>query len=162
MSLPDIADVTAFQARLGRSLAGADLARAAAAISDVSAWARSIAEQQWIDAPIGVPDDVVAVVLSAARRVFDNPQGFVYETMGPMSASRAAAVVTGSPFTAPEIAILKKARPKAGLWTLSTTRGEHDWETGFVADDRPGSDPIAWYASTDPGFTDADHYPGPP
>lgn len=162
MSLPDIADAEALQARLGLTLTGAELTRAEAAISDVSALARGIAEQSWPDAPTGVPDDVVAVVLSAARRVFENPQGFIYETMGPMSASRAASTVTGSPFTAPEIVILKKARPKAGLWTMPTTRGEFDWETGFVADDRPGSDPIAWYASTDPGFTQADHYPGPP
>lgn len=161
MPLPDIADVTALQARLGLTLTGADLTRAQAAITDVSALARSIAEQQWLNAPTGVPDEVVAVVLSGARRMFENPGGFVYETMGPMAASRAAATVTGSPFTAPEIAILKKARPKAGLWTICTTRGEHDWETGFVADDRPGSDPIAWYSSVDPGFTEADHYPGP-
>ncbi|WP_405490473.1 hypothetical protein [Nocardia sp. NBC_00511] len=161
MTLPDIADASALQTRLGLTLTGADLGRAAAAISDVSALARSIAEQSWPDAPVGVPDDVVAVVLSGARRMYENPGGFVYETMGPMAASRAAATVTGSPFTASEIAILKKARPKAGLWTLGTTRGHHDWETGFVADDRPGSDPIAWYASTDPGFADADHYPGP-
>lgn len=160
MSLPDLADTTALGARLGRTLTGADQTRAQAAISDVSAWARSIAEQEWPIAPNDVPDFVVAVVLAAARRAFENPQGFVYETMGPISATRGAATVTGSPFTAPELALLRRARPKSGVWALATTRGDHDFETGFISDSRPGSDPIAYVASGDPGFAQADHYPG--
>lgn len=160
MPLPSIADADALAARLGRTLTGVDLARAEAALSDVSALARSVAKQEWPDAPIGVPDDVVAVVLSAAYRRYDNPGGVIYEMMGPMSASRSAATVNGNVFTDAEMAILKKARPKTGLWTLETTRGDRDFETGFVADSRPGSDPIAYVSSVDPGFTEADHYSG--
>lgn len=157
--MPDLADVDALQARLGRSLSGADLARAEAVISDVSALARAEAEQGWPDAPSGVPADVVAVVLAAARRGFENPEGFISQTMGPLSATRAA-VMVADVFTAAEMTILHKARPKAGLWTLVTTRGDRDSETGFVADSRPGSDPIAYVASVDPGFAEADHYGG--
>lgn len=153
----DIADIDALQARLGRTLTGADLARGEAVLSDVSALARGVADQEWPDAPTGVPADVIAVALAAARRVFDNPGGYVSETMGPLSATRAAALVTEI-FTKAEMAILKKARPQTGLWTLTTTRGDRDAETGFVADSRPGSDPIAYVASTDPGFAEADHY----
>lgn len=160
MSLPDIADVDALQARLGRTLTGADVDRAAAALSDVSALARGVAEQQWPLAPTGVPDDVIAVVLAAARRAFDNPEGFLSQTMGPLSATRAPSMVTGNVFTSAETTILKKARPKAGLWTLVTTRGDRDAETGFVADTRPNSDPIAYVSSVDPGFAEADHYGG--
>lgn len=160
MTLPSIAEVDALEARLGRSLSGADQARAEANLVDVSALARSVAEQSWPDAPTGVPGDVVAVVLAAARRVFENPDGFIYQTMGPMAASRSAAMVTGNVFTAAEMTTLKKARPKSGLWALETTRGDSDFETGFVSDSRPGSDPIAYVASTDPGFLEADHYTG--
>lgn len=160
MPLPSIADAPALAARLGLTLTGVDLARAVAALSDVSALARSVANQEWPDAPTGVPDGVVAVVLSASYRRYDNPGGFIYEMMGPEAASRSAATVNGNVFTDAEMAILRKNRPKTGLWTLATTRGDHDFETGFVADSRPGSDPIAYVASTDPGFAEADHYPG--
>lgn len=160
MSLPDITTTAALAARLGRTLAGADLARAAAAIVDVSALARGIARQEWPDAPDGVPDDVVVVVLAGARRLFENPGGFIVEGMGPLTATRAASTVSGSPFTAAEVRILEKAKPRSGLWTLPTTRGDRDYETGFVSDSRPGSDPIAYIAAGDPGFDEADHYPG--
>jgi len=160
MSLPNLAEVSALQIRLGETLTGDDLARAEAALSDVSALARVEAEQEWATAPAGVPAAVVVVVLSAARRAYENPEGFIYETMGPMSASRASATVTNGIFTPSELKILHKARPRVGVWTLSTTRGDSDYETGFVNDTRPGSDPIAYYASGDPGFAEADHYQG--
>jgi hypothetical protein len=158
--MADIADLEALQARLGRTLTGADVARAEAVLSDVSALARGVAGQEWPDAPTGVPADVIAVVLAAARRGVENPEGWISQTMGPLSATRAAAMVTGEVFTAAELAILRRARPRTGLWTLVTTRGDRDAETGFVADSRPGSDPIAYLASTDPGFAEADHYGG--
>lgn len=157
--MSDIADVEALQARLGRSLSGADLARAEALLSDVSALARGVAGQEWPDAPTGVPADVIAVVLAAARRSFDNPEGWIVQTMGPLSATRASSMV-GDVFTKAEMAILRKARPRTGLWALVTTRGDRDAETGFAADSRPGSDPIAYVASVDPGFAEADHYSG--
>ncbi|MFD4442518.1 hypothetical protein ACFWPK_22385 [Nocardia sp. NPDC058519] len=160
MPLPDITTAAALGARLGRTLAGADLARAEAAIADVSALARGIAKQDWPDAPTGVPGEVVAIVLSGARRVFENPGGFIVEARGPITATRAAATVAGSPFTAAETRWLQKLRPRSGLWTLATTRGDSDFETGFVSDSRPGSDPIAYFAAGDPGFDQADHYPG--
>lgn len=163
MSLPDLADVTALQTRLGRTLTGADLDRAQAAISDVSAMARAIARQQWPNGTADVSPDVVAVVLAAARRLFLNPDSYLSQTAGPFTATRSANSVPDGVFSVPELSILKRFRPRpgGGLSTIATTRGEYDWETGFVADDRPGSDPIAWYAAGDPGYADADHYPGP-
>lgn len=160
MPLPSITTAAALGARLGVTLTGAKLERAEAAIADVSALARGIARQQWPEAPTGVPDEVVAVVLAGARRVFENPGGFIVEAKGPITATRAAATVAGSPFTAAEIKLLKAQRPRSGLWTLATTRGDSDYETGFVSDMRPGSDPIAYVAAGDPGFEQADHYPG--
>ncbi|MFC8531931.1 hypothetical protein [Nocardia sp. NPDC057227] len=160
MTAPSIAEATALGVRLGETLTGADLARAQANLSDVSAWAREEAEQEWPNAPAGVPAAVVVVVLTAARRMYENPEGFLYETMGPMSGSRAASTVTGGVFTEPELKILHRCRPRGGLWTLSTTRGDDDAETGFVSDSTPGSDPIAYVAAGDPGFDQADHYPG--
>lgn len=165
MSLPDLADVADLQIRLGRTLFGADLDRAKAAISDVSAMARSIARQDqgWPNGIADAPPDVTAVVLSAARRLFANPDGFLSQAAGPFSATRAAATVPEGVFSDSELKILKRYRPRpgGGLSTITTTRGCYDWETGFVADDRPSSDPIAWYSDTDPGFAEADHYPGP-
>lgn len=160
MTFPDLASVTDLQVRLGRTLSGPDLGRAAAAITDVSAFARRVAEQTWIAAPTGVPDDVAPVVLSAALRRFKNPDQAVSEAAEGYSVTRAGSVASSDVFSPGEMAILVKMRPKSGLWKIHTTRGRRDYETGFVNDDRPGSDPIGWYSNVDPGYKDANHYPG--
>lgn len=157
---PDLASVDDLQVRLGVTLSGADLARASAAITDMSALARGVAEQDWPTAPAGVPYDVAPLVLAAAMRRFKNPDGWVSETAEGYSATRASAIAASDVFTPAEMALLIKLRPKSGLWRIRTTRGRRDWDTGFVNDQVLGSDPIGWYSNMDPGYKDAsNHYP---
>lgn len=151
--LTSVATVQQLGDRLGRDLDGADARRAEAVLADVSAVALSITGQAW-DTQFQVPGEVVAVVLSAARRVFTNPDGFVSQSIGPFSNTRAAGGVTPDVFVSSELAVLKRFKPRKGLLTVSTTRGDHDWETGFVTDDRVGSDPIPYIAGGDPGVAE--------
>lgn len=81
MSLPPLATVAALETRLGvpeGTLAGADLARAQAALGDVSALVRAEAGSPMVD-PDGVtitaPDAAIAVTLAVAKRVYLNPEG---------------------------------------------------------------------------------------
>lgn len=81
MTLPPLAPVAALETRLGLgpgTLAGADLARAQAALDDVSALIRAEAGSPLVD-PDGVtitaPEAAVAVTLAVAKRVYLNPDG---------------------------------------------------------------------------------------
>jgi hypothetical protein len=148
--LTAVATVQQLGDRLGRDLEGAEARRAEAVIADVSAVALSITGQAW-DSPFQVPGEIVAVVLAAARRVFTNPDGFVSQSVGPFSNTRAAGAVSSDVFVASELAVLKAFKARKPLWTLSTTRGDADHETGFVTDDRLGSDAIPYIAGGDPG-----------
>lgn len=88
MALPALATVDALEIRLGLaagSLSGADLARATANLQDASALVRAAAGKSWVDPVDGVtvtaPDVVVAVVLQAAKRAFQNPEGIQQESI---------------------------------------------------------------------------------
>lgn len=84
MALP-LADVAALEERLGVSLSGADVTRAAALLSDASALVRSEAGRTWLDADGAledVPEVIAAVVLAAALRGWHNPAGVQSERVG--------------------------------------------------------------------------------
>lgn len=155
---PPLASVEQLAVRLGRDLDGADAKRAEAVLEDVSAAARGVSKQEWLNSA-EVPGDVVGAVLAAARRLFTNPDGFVQQSLGPFANTRAAATVTADVFLASELAVLKRALPRKPLWTLSTTRGDADYETGF-AHTEGFSDPFPLTASGDPGFEQSYHFPG--
>lgn len=94
MALPSLAPVSALEVRLGveiGSLEDEDFARAEAAIADASTLVRSEAGRTWVaeDDSVTAPDDVVAVVLRAARREFQNPSGLRSESVGDYSYSLA-------------------------------------------------------------------------
>lgn len=89
MSLPALAPVSGLEVRLGLavgSISGADLARAQAALVDVSAIVRQEAGMDWIDPddPTAVitPDTVAAVVLQAVKRAYENPENLSQESLG--------------------------------------------------------------------------------
>lgn len=88
MGLPLLAPVSALEVRLGvdeDSLEGADLARAEAALSDVSSLVRQEAGKLWVDtegALSGVPDVVATVTVTAALRAYRNPDGLSSESIG--------------------------------------------------------------------------------
>lgn len=155
---PPLADVQQLADRLGRELSGTDAKRAEAVLADVSAYARAVAKRDWLNSS-EVPGDVVVVVLAAARRLFTNPDGFVQQSVGPFANTRATAVVTADVFLASELAVLKQSLPRKPLWTLSTTRGDAGYETGF-AEVEDHIDPFPLTASGDPGFEQSYHFPG--
>lgn len=87
-----LATVAEFEARLGApegSLTGEDLARAQAALEDASAVVLSIGDPEWTEAT--VPAAARVVVLRLARRLWENPEGNVQETLGDHTVTRAAA-----------------------------------------------------------------------
>ena len=94
----------------------------------VSAWARTVGGKNW-DTQNPAPDDVVGVVLSAARRELTNPDRVITESMGPLSVTWAKPPEQF--FTAGELAILRK-KSASGLYTVSTHREEKGWGTGYL------------------------------
>lgn len=110
------------QALMKVEFSGDDLEQAQLVLDIVSAWARVVSGRTWPDAPVGVPDDVRAVVLQAARRDLQNPERVITRSMGPFS------VQFSQPpdgfFYPAELAILKRFRKTQGLRTMGVTRGE--------------------------------------
>lgn len=95
----------------------------------VSAWARTEGGKQWNTTDLLPPDDVVGVVLSAARRELTNPDRVISEAMGPLSVTWAKP--PDAFFTPGELAILRR-KSSGGLFTISTHREEKGWGTGYL------------------------------
>lgn len=94
----------------------------------VSVRARSVAEKSvadWAD-PADVPDLVKAHVLEASYRVFKNPNRYLANAAIGMSAQLSHSELNGDIFLREERIDLEGFRDNPGMWTLSTTRGEHD------------------------------------
>lgn len=127
MSLPPLATVEALQVRLGGEvLTGAALARAQAALGDVSALVRLEAGRDWVAADgttITAPEAVVAVVLAAARRGYRNPDGYQGENVGPYSYQYAQGE-TSAYLTSAEARIVRAAvsgtSGRSGVYTVRT------------------------------------------
>lgn len=91
MALPPLAPVSALETRLGLaagSLSGVDLARAGAALDDVSALVRDAAGKDWVDVDgvtITAPAGAVTVTVQAALRSYRNPEGYAGESVGDYS-----------------------------------------------------------------------------
>lgn len=129
MSEP-LADVEALAVRLGVTLEpdSARFKQAQATLEDVSVEARELAKHpEWT--ATNVPDSVRVIVLTAARRYFQNPEGYLTRQAGAFSTTKAAGIVTPTFFNEKEEAKLKALRPKNGngLWVLSVTRGDDDF-----------------------------------
>lgn len=150
-----LASVEDLQRLMKRTFADAELDQADIVLDAVSAWARSVSGQAWAEAPVGVPSDVMYVVLAAARRVLVNPDGVTQESMGPFSKSYDKPPKDF--FTVAELAILKRYREKSaggGLFTVGFTRGEKaNWgKVGhLMIDGQPM--PAIWPG--DPGYEEA-------
>lgn len=99
-----------------------DASRAVAVLSAAAALARGYAGQAWADN--AVPEEVHAVVLQVAARVWMNPQGVVAETVDDYSRRFADEAVGGLLLTASERTILGRYRTSSsGLWVQPTTSG---------------------------------------
>lgn len=157
-----LANSEQLRVRLGKSAFSAkDGLRADAVLDDVSALARSEG-RPWPDAA-AAGADVVAVVLAASKRAYNNPNMYVSRAAGVFNHRvHDSAFATGT-FTKAELDILARARRKAsrssGLWTQATTRGEYGSPTGFV-DVEGSSEPFPVYAENDPFNAYGDHYQG--
>ncbi|GAA2068462.1 hypothetical protein [Williamsia deligens] len=116
-----LATIDALAARLGRTFdpETPDYVRAESALVDVSARARSVAEQAWTD-PTKVPDAVVTVVLAAARRIFTNPDRYLSNMAGTFQATLVNGDFNGDIFLPGELDELRKHQPAPGIWVLST------------------------------------------
>jgi hypothetical protein len=110
---------------VGQSIASNDaraLAVLAAASSVITAEVGSDVVEEWET----VPDDVAAVTVQVAARVWFNPQGLVADAIDDYSRRWENGGESGVYLTAGERDLLSKYRtsgPK-GLWTLGTTRGD--------------------------------------
>lgn len=146
-----LATVEMLAARLGRSLEDntPDRARAEAALEDVSARARSVADQSWTD-PEKVPDAVVTVVLAAARRIFTNPDRYLSNMAGTFQATLVNGDFNGDIFMQGELLELRKHQPKPGIWVLGTYTEPREDISRRYFNDGLGGDPICYRADGDP------------
>ena len=95
MATPTLADIWQLEQRTPGGIAAGDLPRALAALEDASAWIRaeavSIAGEDWLDDEgvlETVPGAVVALCCTVARRILDNPEGLLQESIAQYSYSR--------------------------------------------------------------------------
>lgn len=141
-----LADVSALEIRLGRSLEGAEVGRAVALLDDASALVRDVAGKDWIDpvtgALLSVPGTIRATVLRMVDRAVRNPDGFSAESAGDYSYQRTG-VQPGIYLTDAEEKAIRRALGKSGLWNQPTTRNEEWYTTGWV-DDQFGTEPIPY------------------
>lgn len=141
-----LADVSALEIRLGRSLEGAEVGRAVALLDDASALVRDVAGKDWIDPVTGdllsVPGTIRATVLRMVDRAVRNPDGFSSESAGDYSYQRTG-VQPGIYLTEAEERAIRRALGKSGMWTQPVTRNEEWYTTGWV-DDQFGTEPIPY------------------
>jgi hypothetical protein len=119
-------------------------ARAQAVLNAVSSLVRSEAGLTW-DA-VAVPDDVQAVTLTVAARVFNNPAAVASESVGTYSVRYSDPQAAGLYLTKGDKAILGKYRANArGLWSMRLTRDDAASDTEYVP--IVGTDAMfPWYA----------------
>ena len=131
MSLPSLAPVSALEKRLGvpvGSLAGEDLTRAETDLADASALVRAEAGLDWVaddGVTITAPESAVTVVVRAALRSFNNPEGYAGESLGSgaYSYQYGQQAQQGVYLTAAEIRIVKQAaRISGGLGGVFSVR----------------------------------------
>jgi hypothetical protein len=98
----------------------------------VSGWARGIARRDWLTTD--PPNDVVAVVLLASRRLFQSGEhGFLVQwNEGPLGEKYSEKNVPEGVFLPAELAILERVWRKRGLWTKSFYRDDVSTSIGYL------------------------------
>lgn len=142
-----LASIDRLQARLGVTLSGADLTRADEALWSASVQAKAIAQHSdWTTDT--VPNSVVDIVLSAALRIYKNPDRFISNQAGSFMAQLSQSdFTTGNVFLSGEIATLEKYR-NLGVHVADTYRDD-------PADYDIRADPIEYVADpTNQGLGD--------
>jgi hypothetical protein len=123
VATPTLATIWQLEQRTPGGIAEVDLPRALAALEDASAWIRaeavSLTGEDWLDdagALETVPGAVVAVCCTVARRILDNPEGLLQESIAQYSYSRTNAT-TDIYLTKGEQKMLRRA---LGIGSMST------------------------------------------
>lgn len=111
-----LATVAELEDRLGRTLTGAPLDRAEAALDDASALVRDEGDEDWDS--LTAPDRVVQIVLAAAYRAFTNPDALAQATSGDVSVSYGT--VPGAVYlTAAELRAVRRHAGGSGMQSLT-------------------------------------------
>jgi hypothetical protein len=119
--LPALAEVDDLARGIPDGIDPEDEDRAQWVLEVVSGWVRIIARKDWIP-PVVPPNDVIIVLLLAAKREFLNPRYVTQEAEGPTSATYAANSVPDGVFTPAEKAILERQFNKRGGMYMRTHR----------------------------------------
>lgn len=158
MALPPLAAASDLAAWVGQTIASDD-PRAGAVLSAASALVRGFTGQTWTDdadALTDVPDDVEAIVIQVAARVWLNPSGAVQWTKGPFSERYADSASWGAYLTDTEkesLAAYVTGAPSIGIGTLSITTGVSNNDTIYVpTGPPPAGPPFPWYSADDPAL----------
>lgn len=146
--LPAFATVEALGVRLPEGIPAGDEPRAQAALDDVSTLIRSIAGVDWVDTDNpaeladDLPDIIVTVTLSAARRVLDNPDGIQQESID--NYSRTLVNPSGDVYlTANEKRLVRKAAGRSEIGSVELESPYQPPAATFVPVDIGGDD-LPW------------------
>lgn len=155
MALPPLAEVSDLAAWVGQTIESAD-PRAGAVLSAASSLVRAYTGETWADdqGALGeVPDEVAAIVVQAAARVWSNPDGLTSVTIDDSTRRWGDAAAAGLYLTAAERDTLAPYRASAsstGLGTIGITRGDLGNDTIYVPTGPPPSGPpFPWYSTDD-------------
>ncbi|WP_117198974.1 hypothetical protein [Nocardiopsis sp. TNDT3] len=131
-TLPPLVTLEEFGTWVGEELTGND--QAAMVLAAASALVRAEARRTWVgeDGHLAeVPEQVRTITLESAARRWRNPEGYTGETDGDYN-YRQDAENASVYLLEPERDILARLRrPRSGLWTLATTRGEIPWRSNY-------------------------------
>lgn len=154
---PALVQPEEIRTRLQRPLpfSGAELSRVQDVCDDASVLVRFESGRNWLDpddpSVVKAPEMVLLIARRCAERAVRNPEGFSAETAADYSYQRNGSVGEGGLFlTEREIADLKGAGGRNGLWTQPTYRGDHYCDTLYLMD-QYGCDPIP-YATYEDGL----------
>jgi hypothetical protein len=130
--------------------AGAEEDQATLILQVVSSWVRTEGGKNWNNTNLLPPDDVVGVVLSAARRELVNPDRVISESMGPISVTRSAP--PDDFFTRGELAILRR-KSSGSLFTITHRREESAWGVGYLhMREDLADEPFPYLGESEPGY----------
>lgn len=152
---PPLASVDELSAFMRIRFAADQEEQALLTLQVVSAWVRTVARKNWNTTDLLPPDDVVGVVLSAARREMGNPDRIISESMGPLSVTRA--VPPDGFFTKGELAILRR-KTSGSMYTIPFRREDERWAVGYIhMTENLTDEPVPYLDQWDPGYWDTIH-----
>lgn len=115
-----LVDITAFEDRLGRPMTDtSEIVRATSALEDASTLVLDEGDATWTADT--APDIVKTIVLTVARRVFENPEGASQKSVGDASVSYRPTSRDGAPQTELTTHERRRVRKAAGIALTSMT-----------------------------------------